>query len=268
MQKAGGGPGTRRHNDTSWINERGRGDVHHKSSFQMMPPTFRGYMDLTACRFTGKIAAVLIVDDPSCSPHEDTDQGKVYIINMNSWSSDDETLVKQALKLRSPTCSWMWCSLGMACRQGLGRPNHVYMQRPNTRARTDEGFGGEIEFSNLHLPAAKCRKCCCSDQCQAWKGDSTSNACAAHNKLMDTLRCYYGFTSFRPGQLKALLPVAQDTFVRMPTGGGKTLCMFLMPLSMSSDAMGIIISPLVGLIRQQVYTLISIFNSKLACTFV
>ena len=26
--------------------------------------------------------------------------------------------------------------------------------------RTDEGFGGEIEFSNLHLPAAKCQKCC------------------------------------------------------------------------------------------------------------
>ena len=61
---------------------------------------------------------------------------------------------------------------------------------------------------------------------------------------------------------------AQDTFVRMPTGGGNTLCMFLMPLSMSSDAMGVIISPLVGLIEQQVYTLISIFNSKLPCTFV
>ena len=83
-----------------------------------------------------------------------------------------------------------------------------------------------------------------------------SNACTAQNKLTDALRSYYGFASFRPGQLEALLPVAHgwDTFMRMPTGGGKTLCMFLVPLSISFDAMGIIISPLVGLIQQQVCT--------------
>ena len=62
-----------------------------------------------------------------------------------------------------------------------------------------------------------------------------SNACTAQNKLTDALRSYYGFASFRPGQLEALLPVAhgRDTFIRMPTGGGKTLCMFLVPLSIS-----------------------------------
>ena len=109
----------------------------------------------------------------------------------------------------------------------------------------------------MHLSAAKCqiRKCCAVTS--AKRG---SNACAAQKKLMDALHSYYGFTSFRPGQLEALLLVAhgRDTFVRMPTGGGKTLCMFLVPLSIGSDAMGIIISPLVSLIEQQVCTLILI----------
>ena len=55
-----------------------------------------------------------------------------------------------------------------------------------------------------------------------------------------------------PGQLEALLPVAhgKDVFVCMPTGGGKSLCMFLIPLSPGKAAMGIIISPLIGLIEQ------------------
>ena len=101
-------------------------------------------------------------------------------------------------------------------------------------------------------------KVLCSDRCQAWTGNGLSNACTGQRKLTDALHSSYGFTSFRPGQLEALLPVAhgRDTFVRMPTGGGKTLCMFLVPLSIGSDAMGVIISPLVSLIEQQVCTLI------------
>lgn len=38
----------------------------------------------------------------------------------------------------------------------------------------------------------------------------------------------------------------------MHTGGGKTLCMFLPPLAMGPMAMGLMISPLVALIDQQV----------------
>ena len=94
----------------------------------------------------------------------------------------------------------------------------------------------------------------CSKQCQAWASGGTSSGCAAKNKLTEALWVHFGFSSFRPGQMEALLPVAHgnDAFVRMPTGGGKSLCMFLMPLCVNSAAMGVVISPLVGLIEQQV----------------
>ena len=76
----------------------------------------------------------------------------------------------------------------------------------------------------------------------------------AQPKLEGALRSTFHYTSFRPGQLEALHSVAhgKDVFVRMPTGGGKTLCMYLVPVSLGHGAMGIVISPLVGLIEQQV----------------
>ena len=46
----------------------------------------------------------------------------------------------------------------------------------------------------------------------------------------------------------------KDVFVRMPTSGGKSLCVFLTPLAVSDTAMGIVISPLNGLMDQQVYS--------------
>ena len=78
----------------------------------------------------------------------------------------------------------------------------------------------------------------------------------AQPKLEEALHSTFRHTSFRPGQLEALLSVAhgKDVFVRMPTGGGKSLCMFLVPVSLGRGAMGIVISPLVGLIEQQVST--------------
>ena len=45
-----------------------------------------------------------------------------------------------------------------------------------------------------------------------------------------------------------------DVFVRMATGAGKSLCMFLAPLAVSECAMGVIISPLNGLMDQQVHS--------------
>ena len=78
--------------------------------------------------------------------------------------------------------------------------------------------------------------------------------CVAKTKLTSALMKHFGYSSFREGQLEAMLPImhGRDVFARMATGAGKSLCMFLPPLAWSPDACGIVISPLTGLIEQQV----------------
>ena len=95
----------------------------------------------------------------------------------------------------------------------------------------------------------------CSSDCPVWKSGGSGEQCTAHQKLVSVMRETFHYEQFRPGQLEAMLPVAhgKDVFIRMPTGGGKSLCMFLVPLAVSSEAIGVIISPLVGLVEQQVY---------------
>ena len=68
------------------------------------------------------------------------------------------------------------------------------------------------------------------------------------------LRTYFKFATFRPGQLDALLPLVhgRDVFVRMATGAGKSLCMFLPPLAIGESAIGVVISPLNALMEEQV----------------
>ena len=82
----------------------------------------------------------------------------------------------------------------------------------------------------------------------------TVDACVGHRKLKEALQGHFKFSTFRPGQLEALLPVAhsRDVFVRMPTGGGKSLCMFLVPLAVNKNAIGVVVSPLISLMDQQV----------------
>ena len=64
----------------------------------------------------------------------------------------------------------------------------------------------------------------------------------------------FGYTEFRPGQLQAMVPAlhAKDGIVKMGTGAGKPLCMFVVPLAYSDTAMGVIISPLNALMDNQV----------------
>ena len=57
-------------------------------------------------------------------------------------------------------------------------------------------------------------------------------------------------------QMDVLLPLVhgRDAFVRMATGAGKSLCMFLAPLAIGPEsAIGVIISPLNALMDQQVH---------------
>ena len=80
------------------------------------------------------------------------------------------------------------------------------------------------------------------------------SVCEAKAQLEDTLQRFFKFSSFRLGQLEAVLHLAhgRDVFVRMATGGGKSVCMFVLPLALSTTAIGVIISPLNSLMDQQV----------------
>ena len=69
------------------------------------------------------------------------------------------------------------------------------------------------------------------------------------------LERYWQFTEFRPLQEDAINAVlaGEDTFVLLPTGGGKSLC-FQVP-ALAKSGICIVISPLIALMKEQVQTL-------------
>src|SRR5579859_6080021 len=79
--------------------------------------------------------------------------------------------------------------------------------------------------------------------------------------LLAQLQEHFGFDSFKDNQdtiIQSLLS-GKDTFVIMPTGGGKSLC-YQLP-AIISEGVAIIVSPLIALMKNQV-DLVRSYSSK------
>ena len=97
------------------------------------------------------------------------------------------------------------------------------------------------------------------------KSSSSKTAVKAQTKqntsLLAHLQEHFGFDAFKGNQEKIIqsLLSGKDTFVIMPTGGGKSLC-YQLP-AIISEGVAIIVSPLIALMKNQV-DLVRSYSSK------
>ena len=86
-------------------------------------------------------------------------------------------------------------------------------------------------------------------------------------KLTFGLQHVFGFADFRTDQLAVCQSVCsnKDTFVVMPTGGGKSLC-YALP-AIVSQGLTVVISPLISLIEDQVSAFLQLPRGGIPCAY-
>ncbi|MEY3235936.1 MAG: hypothetical protein RI883_37 [Bacteroidota bacterium] len=89
----------------------------------------------------------------------------------------------------------------------------------------------------------------------------------AENDLKSVLRKYFGFNSFKGEQESVITNVLKgnNTFVIMPTGGGKSMC-YQLPALMS-EGTAIVVSPLIALMKNQVDAIRNVSDNESVAHF-
>ncbi len=77
--------------------------------------------------------------------------------------------------------------------------------------------------------------------------------------LLETLERYWGYREFRPLQQQAIRAnlEGRDSVVVLPTGGGKSLCFQMPAIVGSGGGIGLVVSPLISLMKDQVDGLVA-----------
>src|SRR2546426_10924009 len=80
---------------------------------------------------------------------------------------------------------------------------------------------------------------------------------AVTDPLLEVVKKTWGYEALRPLQREAMSAAVEkrDSLVIMPTGGGKSLC-YQAP-ALLSDALTVVVSPLISLMKDQVDRLLS-----------